>query len=321
MRKPKLRRGMTLVELLVVITILVIMIGLAIPIMRPNLRDRGLREASRQLNTYVTLAKARAAEKRRPVGLYIKRDPTFPNTAYQIYLAETPLPYSGQTQDERADLRDMDNDGFADTATISDPSNLVQAGDLIQFDYKGPLYRIISASGGVLTFTPEDTSTRRPLPNPKTIAPGSGARYQVFRQPVRSGTNPLELPNGIVIDLQFSGVGATGNEMASATGDIVIMFEPNGSVSRVYGFSPAQLGTIHLLVGRLEQTSDLNGAPTTANLIDPTNSWVSIGHQTGTVTTAENYVVDPVTMASAQLTDQLREARSIAQSKQTRGGL
>lgn len=313
MRKPKLRRGMTLVELLVVITILVIMIGLAIPIMRPNLRDRGLREASRQLNTYVTLAKARAAEKRRPVGLYIKRDPNFPNTAYQVYLAETPIPYMGQMQDDRATLHDR-GDGFAQSATISDPSGLVKKGDLIQFDFKGPRYRIMSPpSNGPFEITPEDTSVRLPL--------AGSARYQVFRQPVRSGTNPLELPNGIVIDLQFSGVGATGNEMASDNGDIIIMFEPNGSVSRVYGFSPAQLGTIHLLVGRLEQTSDLNGAPTTANLIDPTNSWVSIGHQTGTVTTAENYVVDPVTMASAQLTDQLREARSIAQSKQTRGGL
>ena len=57
-----IRNGMTLTELLVVIMILAFLMGAALPIMRTALEDRAMREASRQLNTFVQLAKSQAAD-------------------------------------------------------------------------------------------------------------------------------------------------------------------------------------------------------------------------------------------------------------------
>ena len=94
------RRGMTLVELLVVIMIMVILMGIALPLIKPQLEDRKLREASRQLNAFIRAAQARAAETDRPVGISIVRnDELNPNISYQVYYAETPPPYAGDTQD------------------------------------------------------------------------------------------------------------------------------------------------------------------------------------------------------------------------------
>ena len=55
------RHGLTLVELLMVITIMTILMVVAIPMIRPAFQDRNLREAARQVNTFLRVAQARAA--------------------------------------------------------------------------------------------------------------------------------------------------------------------------------------------------------------------------------------------------------------------
>jgi type II secretory pathway pseudopilin PulG len=302
---------MTLVELMVVVAIAIVLVAAAVPIMRPALKDRKLREASRQLNTFIANAKARAAETGRPVGIWIARDTNYNNSSYQIFLAESPPPFAGETIGATATLIDR-GDGFANQASFTDSQGLVKVMDTSQFNYKGPKFLTTT-----ITAAPSRTGTFMSpsgLPSPRVSA-AYPPKFPVFRQPIRSSGSPLELPGGIVIDLEQSGVGTTGNEMSATGTPVVFTFRPTGGVDRVYGWAPPNAGTIHMLIGRIEQVSALEPTFAKQNLADPTVLWVSVGHLTGTITTAENVVnsANPggTTRASA---------RSIANSKQTMGG-
>lgn len=96
-------RGMTLVELLVVTFILLLFVSAAVPLLSPNNSDRKIREASRQVNAYIAEARALAAAKGRPVGIYLDRSNAASegsrdtNLITRLQLAEVPPNYSGDT--------------------------------------------------------------------------------------------------------------------------------------------------------------------------------------------------------------------------------
>lgn len=358
---------MTLVELLVVVTISVILLASAVPLMRPALKDAQLRESTRQLNVMCAMAKARAREIGRPVGIQIERSAPGSNASFEIHFAETPPAYSGDFVDATAELIDTGTDGIADRIVIptvdsaslyiaTDPRrSMVKQGDLIQFDSKGPRYPIIADPQPVVVASVNcyeiliptqavllsDYGVNRPIA-------GSGIPYTVFRQPLKSPLNSVQMGGGTVIDLEYSGIGVdlTGTPPGATFFDagytnpsgnlndqpVVIMFEPGGGVSQVYtrfynssgiltygGQRPN--GTIYLLIGKFEQTAPAPVTPaspsatppspraTPSNLGDLSNVWLAIGTLTGTVTTAEN--VGGANVAAA---------REIARSAQSMGG-
>ncbi len=302
------RRGMTLTELLVVIMIMAFLLGAALPTMRTALEDRAMREGSRQLNTYVQMAKSVAAETGRPSALWIdtqwnRDDPTDPKPyAFQLFLAETPRPYAGDVVNARALVQLNTAQGHTatfDAASASLPLLEIRQGDTIRFDYKGPYYTITSVPpvGSVPPFAISFIGS--PLPPDGVQVP-----YQILRQPIKSSNTPLELSNGAVIDLLASGFGVNGlfhnpNSVDPTQGWIIkdplrIVFSPNGEITQVLGIvnqstllpqnpAPEQfaLSTLHLLIGRPESL----GAE---NLQDFANRWVSLGSQSGSVTTSEN---------------------------------
>ena len=93
------RCGMTLLELLIVVSVMVILMGIALPMMKTGIEGRKLREAARQVNTTVELAKALAAESGRYAGVILDAEALPEDTsmlfARRIYLAEAPPPYAG----------------------------------------------------------------------------------------------------------------------------------------------------------------------------------------------------------------------------------
>jgi prepilin-type N-terminal cleavage/methylation domain-containing protein len=275
-------RGMTLTELLVVVTVMVILIGTAVPLMRNGLEERRLREASRQFNTACMLAKGIAAETGRPAGIEI--DTQSGSSAQQVFLTETPPPYVGDTTNARA--RILTGAGGT-TATFDNNSgsfgSLVTKYDVVKFDYKGPWYCIVSnvpTTGPPFTVTIDVTGL--PLPPLAVWLP-----YQVLRTPTKSSSMPLELPAGVVVDLTQSGFGLSGTDLNS-TNPVIVMFQPDGSVGRVQvaGSAPVHPNdTIHFLLGKIER---VGASSPDSNLEDNTCLWVSIGAQSGRVTTAEN---------------------------------
>ena len=72
-RLPLSRSALTLVELLVVMVILTILVGSAIPVLSPASDDRRIRDAARGINTFFNGAQTRAVQTGRPFGVMLRK--------------------------------------------------------------------------------------------------------------------------------------------------------------------------------------------------------------------------------------------------------
>ncbi len=266
------RAGYTLVELLVVVMIILILIAAALPVAKSVMESNRTREASRQLNGHLAMARAYAARNNRPFGLWMEYDApvghvdspgNFVRQVTRIYLAEVQAPYSGSTTSSRAIIRrepDPTNDPFqfvpltgtdvlpgppdgridTDNNEIVYLQNLIEPGEafMVRFDFKGDWYGCVRGLTGNATY-PDPSRFYYVGPTSSSVQPpgaGNGAsygfRYQILRQPRRVG-NPLELSAGTCIDIEYSGYGPTGTQFGAANNRLVLLFEPGGSVKSV----------------------------------------------------------------------------------------
>ena len=93
--------AMTLIELLIVIVILATLTAAALPILTPTTTERRIREASRELNAYISQAQAKAIASQRPYGVALKRLSSDTGRAddrgvcLEVFMVEQPAPYAG----------------------------------------------------------------------------------------------------------------------------------------------------------------------------------------------------------------------------------
>ena len=94
------RRGVTLVEMLIVISIIVILTAASLKLIAPA-DDRRVREAARAVNVYISSARSRAIEIGRPCGVIFRRatGTNFPTASTVLDQCEVPPPYAGDTTD------------------------------------------------------------------------------------------------------------------------------------------------------------------------------------------------------------------------------
>ena len=266
-------RAFTLMEMLIVISILMILAAAAANVMRSTMDGRRVREAARAVNVYLSSARNRAMETGRPCGVILRRFNGTP-AVMNLDQCEVPACYCGDLESSTAKVS---SSGATVTAILdaAPPAGVVNSGDLIQFNYQGPLYTI-AAPGA--TITASLTSQDQAIP-----WTGQSVPYRIFRSPgkVAAGplqAQPLQLPAASIVDLNASSVDGGPFFSTSAT-DVKITFLPNGSVDRVYindiPFPVTQ--TIFLLIGKNEKLG--------SNEQDMTNFWVAINPQTGLVTT------------------------------------
>lgn len=300
-RAAATRRGVTLLELLIVMTIMLMVTAAAIPVMMPAMQNRRMREASRLTSSFISGARARAIETGRPAGVMFERFNGLP-MAMQLSYVEVPPPYSGDTLNSTVIMEPAPPSapvritGF--TAGDSSWLGLVRFGDQIRLNFKGPLYTLRSVAPGVpdpaagravtapTSGSPwhlaDSTGAAPPLP----VAYSAGVAFQIIRQPVRSSATPLQLPEGTVVDLISSGSTTLGNFNVNASVwppavplvpfNPVIMFSPNGTVdSLTAGTAGTPLrpsSAIFLLIGRRELMFDITASnpasPTAADLIN-----------------------------------------------------
>ncbi len=334
------RRGLTLVELLMVISIMTILLVIAVPLMRPAFQDRYVREAARMVSAYFAGAQRRAAELGRPVGVWIERlDGTELGArhAVRLYMAEVPPSFSGAQLDSRVRVAASGTVGtlqfvdFQGNANVNDAvvlSTVLAVGDpfTIKFDHKGYEY--------VGRRTASDFEVKIPwgVP-PGADVSGRGVPYEITLAPTRSAVNPLVLPADAVIDLSLSGTTSRRELDPVTTGDatpVVIVFAPSGGVDCIYlsGDQQPLPSPLHLLIGRKARVVNPQAttvwSPELTNLGDPTCLWVTVSNRTGAVITSDNLdtsFIAPATLP-ARLTpsERIKAAREFARSSVQKGG-
>jgi prepilin-type N-terminal cleavage/methylation domain-containing protein len=327
---PSSRRGVTLVELLVVISILVLLAAATISSVRGTLEERRVREAGRALSVYLGSARNRALETGRPCGIAIQRfGTTAPLNSFAMIVeqVEVPPPYAGDLIGAVAFLSVSNSQpGVSVTlkATFGPPINaaMVNVGDTIQFNGQGPPFAVASGENlGQFNKTCSNVTTQPFVLGGGQLTPWmfnqppNGVPYKIYRRPMKGPASPLQLPSGAVIDLQFSGW--DGGDFSTGTNPIVILFSPNGSLDRLYcdsvpnGVQSISL-PIYLLVGKRERVG--GGADGIFNWQDLHNRWIAMNPQTGLLATAEIYYTQQTGAPG------LAESRTYAKKFQSMGG-
>jgi type II secretory pathway pseudopilin PulG len=347
-------RAMTMIELLVVITVIMVLTAVMIPTIRYQNRNRALREAERQLNAFIGSAQARAQQLGRPVGIWIERvddgdTMVRANHSVSVYLAEVPLPYSGFLRNSFVKIGSTgvltfhlpintgyDTNGMPiyEEDPILGPTNsynrFIKNGDSfrIQFNYRGPYYDAVR-NGNNYQLRNNQRHGRLPTAN---LGSSTGIPYQIHRLPKKSFSPPLNLPAGTVIDLSVSGTMAGGYEFRTTNTSnrrpVIIMFNPSDGVATVWsnGIPNPPMGWIHLLVGRQNQVSPTNlwldEETEKGNVMDMNNRWVSIDHRTGSIV-SEN--VDSIARfiagsSNSSASEKIAAARQLVRSGTGSGG-
>lgn len=238
-----LRRGYTLVEMLVTIFIVMLITAATIPLVLPAVEGRRAREAARAVSVMLGSARSRAMELGRPCGVMLERFAGQPQFCTTLTPCEVPEPYAGDTLASMVSLAEVHTTGAVRNTWIAvvpnygtdlgwvDPSMvnstilgdaLVRPGDLIQFNNTGPRYRLeidwtslatpfwyvaynVDGDGdGVL-----DGWNANGLRVTQVAVPSGAVKYRVFRQPVKSASASVVLPESMVIDLMCSGLHGT----------------------------------------------------------------------------------------------------------------
>lgn len=337
-------RGLTLVELMVVVVILVLLVGVVLPLAQPALKGREIREAARQVNAMLASARARAAATGRPVGIALIPQAGLTDRCYQLAFAKSPPPFSGDTgitarvDESQSNVLLFSDDGAGPQS--GDTAQLLKklVGDFFQirFNYRGRLYNVTRAS---------NTDPFRVLPDGAFFPPDAtaGSKFQIYRAPVRSAATSIELPIGAYIDLDasgFEGSTASGMFWNNAASPIFVMFNPEGSVTEVYSNTsvPLTVNTnLFLLIANGKQSGPVNAGGTEVpmstlsqaadfpNLHSVAGSlWQIVNHRTGTARTTDNF--GPVTMQTSAIEDEvsyllaLNEARQFARAGADKGG-
>lgn len=300
------RTGMTLVELLVVISILMLLVMVAMPAFSPTKESRQLREAARSVDLFLGASRNQALATGRPCGVLLERLAARPEACTTLYPVEEPPPYAGESVTSKVFVTHYKVASTVFTARITANvgtilPGMVRLSDRIQFNQQGPLYTITAGStqsdGSIIP--PFEAQLGRtegelyPWYNALLLASAqrpTEASFRIYRQPMRTSGDPLELPAGTAIDLFLSRIegqaGETGYFRLTTTyrrtsagpaddAPVIIMFSPNGGVDMVYHalyrdasrrpilFGEPITSTVTLLVGQRGRILglDANGTP------------------------------------------------------------
>lgn len=271
------RRGLTLVELLVVVVILVMLVAVTIPLMRSIRTGSDIDAATRKIESVMSAAKTQAIATGRPASVVFMRDEQNPNVAYQIALAESPRPYAGDFAGAKAGIDAKTfNTGTQlyevsivfngsvrslrpNPASETDESTwFVRPGDTIRFNFRGHKFNISDVVDERTLIIADFREVPLPI--------GQLASFQIFRAPRRNSSAPEELPLGsfVVLNAPPLFLGTDYDYSSGATyhgyneskqlvelmldqttslfpyGDVMVTFSPQGIVERLHRGIPSQ---------------------------------------------------------------------------------
>jgi prepilin-type N-terminal cleavage/methylation domain-containing protein len=321
------RRGMTLVELLVVVAILGLLAVTVLPTLSTSADARRSREATRTVSSYIAKAQSRAIGRPEWAGLWLTQPPSNPLAHFSIdlYMAEVPSLFRGDTPSSV--VRGSPNpsgSAFVLTSSLDGTTVFGTTGDLVRFDGQLPWYEYVNPTTIRLRNSGGDNVNQTTLntPWPASAVPHT---FEVLRQPIRSGS-PITLADGRCVDLRWSGCGgstaASYVPFGTSPGPIAILFDGTGRLRQLFygGARHLVAGPVYLLIGRTDRAginpAVLNTADDSigANWQYSDSYWIAIDPITGVAKTAE------CTRQAGLATDDVFASQSFIRSEINAGG-
>lgn len=326
------RRGVTLLELLVTIGIILAITAAVIPVMGPAMGGRRLREASRGVNTFLNSARNRAMVIGRPVGVSFERLEAEPQASVVLNMVEVPPPWSGDFATSTIAIGPNGTIVGFPQGDLGWLAARIRPGDILKLNHRNTAFRLYGSTDSTddklghfdtdpsqenWGFGYDDARKANLTPDigPKPGEPAINYPFQIIRQPVKSSAAGYQLPAGTVVDLSVSGDDSffhglfarapLQGELAE-TRPVVLLFAPNGSVARAWQpvqgsaqvatFQPTT--TVQFLIGRRDgvgvgpKTVETTPPDELPNWRDVSNFWVSVSSQNGMITSNPNGQVD-----------------------------
>jgi prepilin-type N-terminal cleavage/methylation domain-containing protein len=338
------RRGMTLVELLVVVAIMVLLLAISVPFLRPMLETRKTSHAAQVLAGAFQQARIKSIQEGVSYGVRLIPFESAPTTAVQLRIEKRNLPpdfFNPLDVRVRVDNGEIVPYRFSDDewkkATwndVPDERTHFQQGYAVQFNHLGRFLRSVK-EGDTFKLLPPYGELTLPEFDFETIA--DAMEYRISRVPFAGSSwiAPVPMPRGTVVDLAFSGgetVGFGGGEKTRegappcfAPGDeVFVTFSPAGNVDVLYIYGQEIAGKpgkteivkinelLYFCVGEWDRQVDAAGKSLAedgrTNLAVPSTYWVTLHPKTGGTRITENA---PIKSKSDPI-EALREARKFA---------
>lgn len=335
-QSSRVRSAFTLVEIMVVFVVLSILAAISLPIAKEMIADQQASRTARGITSYIDRIRNRAIAEGRPMGILIERVANVDNAfgrAHSVRLRTMSgmPPYRGDTADSVAQIQiggssvlfePSDNQLLTLSASLvanpsvtGDTDDLrapIRNGDFIEL----PGGRLVPFNMVYRDLTAPDTvkvslrlELQEPVTGSETFPSSSNSSlltprnvsYRIHRRPAVSSAAPFDMPKGMAIDLNYSGLGSSGSQFAPDVTDpatpapnIAIVFGADGTVistsQTADGIGPPPAGQIFFCIGETDgvRTDDLFSTENraTANLMNPESIWLVINPSTGRVVTS-----------------------------------
>lgn len=336
------RHGVTLLELLVVASIMLTLAAVSVPAIKPMMESQQTSNAAAIVSTYLSRARSRAMVTGRPCGVTFEYfegtwdEGDVGSASVVLRQVEVPPFYTGL---DMYSWVTVNADPF-NNYIVSDPDNCyygMPKRDLeindpywthflekeefpsIQFNSYGSFYPVCFDNGSycVVKLPGQELPSCFRVP------------FKVKCDPRPTMTAPVGLTQGTVVDLEYSSFGESADSRFALGADVTVMFSPSGEVDYIQDGAGKEIPmeTLYFLIGRWDRISifgsDSEGYSLTEdglwNYEDGSNFWITINPRTGLVSTAE--VNPPVNYTAGDFFGQIEESREFARvSKRNLGG-
>lgn len=297
-----------MIELLIVVAVMTIMMGIALPMVKTGIDGARTRSAAEIVREQFRLAHALAATAGKPAAVVLLGDSSS-ITAVNV-LHPNGNRYAGDIAGSQALVSLTGPTGLRCQLDDAGAGIAISMDDEIRFANIGFAYRVMSKSlvGPPWTFDLQPRESVPPIPDPANWyiilpspsnpagirgTPGT-AKYDfvAYRRPNSSSQMPADMPGSSCIDLSGSGFGPADDTFGTGSpinGPVVIDVQPSGRISpvRFGGIEKVPTAPLFLLIGHRDAVGLRDGS-VAENATDASSLWLRIERTSGRASILHN---------------------------------